>query len=144
MGLCFQPDGTDGVYDGPLKALPLREALDEVAAKEPVAEAQKEATAAGAAGVDGSDQEKKGAEERPKGVPSLEAEVHTLTVANLSGIDAGTGMWLIGFYSSAGERGEGGRMGGREGEEDGTEGWSGGQVKGGGRAGGRGGGEGGG
>jgi hypothetical protein len=108
LWLCVcQSDGSAGEYEGALKALPLRDALDEVAAAEPLPEAQREAAAAAGGGGQG-DQGKVEAEERPKGLPGLEVGVHTLAVTNLSSIDEGAGMWLMGFYSSAGQGARGG------------------------------------
>jgi hypothetical protein len=88
--LAMQGDGSHQVYDGALKAPPLRAFLDGFAAKEGAGE---DGAAAGG---------KQGSKDEEPGIPGLVPQVNSLVVANLTTINAEEGMWLIGFYSSAG------------------------------------------
>lgn len=82
-GVHLQPDGSHEVYNGLLKALPLRDFLDNHASTERVVSD----AAGGAAG--------------PEGL--MEPQLHSLTADNLTDIDSGSDMWLVAFYTAQGE-----------------------------------------
>jgi len=85
----MQPDGSKERYSGPLKAAPLREFLDQFAAKEPVAEAA--GPTKGATGPSGQGPDQFG-----------EVILHNLTAGNLTNIMDLEDMWLVAFYSATG------------------------------------------
>eukprot|EP00775_Hariotina_reticulata_P011263 gene11263-11412_t len=84
-----KPDGTKERYSGPLKAAPLREFLDQFAAKEAVAGGAPRSSKGGATGPSGQSPE-----------PFGEVILHNLTAGNLTDIMQQDDMWLLAFYSS--------------------------------------------